>query len=80
MFEKCNKGHAPKRAKPDTRCEAFETRRGWRGCRLAVTEGKKPFLGKNQYQGKVRTAWTIKREGKESEVLKLCRFLQSTNS
>lgn len=51
MFEECNKGHALKRAKPDTRHEAFETRRGWRGCRLAVTDGKKLFSGEVPYQG-----------------------------
>jgi hypothetical protein len=75
MFEECNKGHAPKRAKPDTRHEAFETRRGWRGCRLAVTDGKKPFPGKINIRVWTLTAWTMKKERKEknSEVVKVCR-------
>lgn len=64
MFEECNKGHTPERAKPDTRHEALETRRGWRGCRLAVTDGKK--IGSSEIDIRVK-ATTLKTMKKEEE-------------
>lgn len=68
MFKECSKGHAPKRAsfnKPDTRHEAFETGRGWRGCRLAVTDGTKVFPGKSISRERTTTAIKNKKTKKE---------------
>lgn len=70
MFKECSKGHAQKRVsfnKPDTRHEAFETGRGWRGCRLSVTDGKKVFPGKSISRLRTTTAITRKKKKKKKK-------------
>lgn len=53
--------------KPDTRREAFETGRGWRGCRLAVTDGKNFFSGEINIQVKDNNSYGEQKRKKRGD-------------